>query len=167
MPDQWYPTRPVTVTPHECHGPNERQLKFLLSSLLTIKKTSKVRMTGPMSGGSLTKSQWCWKRLHMTSSYCLTFVAMEPYKKLCEVGACLYQSKRYELCLYVLGAAQKVATNQKGITMKVLLTMANAHSKLRQRDVAISIFQVRCSWDTIYCFLNCLDSQWFKLKDWR
>lgn len=72
----------------------------------------------------------------------ISCLAMEPYKKLCEVGACLYSSKRFELCLYVLGAAQKVATNQKGITMKVLLTMANAHSKLRHRDMAISVYQV-------------------------
>lgn len=68
---------------------------------------------------------------------------MDPYKKLCEVGTCLYQCKIYELCIKVLDAAQQLETNQIGITMKVQLTMANAHSALKQKDLAISLYQVR------------------------
>ncbi|XP_064648996.1 tetratricopeptide repeat protein 28-like [Lineus longissimus] len=65
----------------------------------------------------------------------------DPYKKLCEVGAFLYNSKRYEICIRVLKVAQKVETNQKGITMKVLLTLANAHSALKHNEEAIMLYQ--------------------------
>ncbi len=67
---------------------------------------------------------------------------MDSYTKLCEVGACLYTSKKYDLSIEVLNVAQKVATNQKGITMKVQLTLANAHSSLGHSDLAISLYQV-------------------------
>ena len=67
---------------------------------------------------------------------------MDGYKKLCEVGVCLYQAKRYEQAIKVLNSAQKVATNQKGITMKVQLTLANAYSALNHTDIAISLYQV-------------------------
>lgn len=67
---------------------------------------------------------------------------MDPYNKLCEIGACLYQANRNEQCIKVLNGAQKVATNQKGITMKLQLTLANAHSSLKHTDIAISLYQV-------------------------
>ena len=67
---------------------------------------------------------------------------MDSYTKLCEVGACLYTSKKHDLSIQVLNVAQKVATNQKGITMKVQLTLANAHSSLGHSDLAISLYQV-------------------------
>ena len=63
---------------------------------------------------------------------------MEPYKKLCEVGVCLFQSKKYDLCIKVLEAGSQFETNQQGITMKLHLTLANAHAALKNRDVAIS-----------------------------
>lgn len=67
---------------------------------------------------------------------------MDTYSKLSEVGACLYSSKQYELCVEVLNIAQKLATNQKGITMKIQLTLANAHSALGHLDLAVSFYQV-------------------------
>ena len=70
------------------------------------------------------------------------YLAMDAYKKLSEVGACLYQAGRHDQCIKVLNAAQKVATNQRGITMKVQLTLANAHSALKHTEIAISLYQV-------------------------
>lgn len=67
---------------------------------------------------------------------------MDSYKKLCEVGCCLYQDKNYDLCIKVLASAQKLQTNQKGITMKIQLTLANAHSILKRKEAAISLYQV-------------------------
>ena len=67
---------------------------------------------------------------------------MDPYKKMCEVGTCLYRSKIYDLCVKVLDAAQQLETNQIGITMKVQLTLANAHSALKHKDLAITLYQV-------------------------
>ncbi|XP_061183714.1 tetratricopeptide repeat protein 28-like isoform X2 [Saccostrea echinata] len=66
---------------------------------------------------------------------------MDPYKKLSEVGVCLFQSKKYELTIKILEAAQKFETNQKGITMRVLLTMANSFSALRKNEQAINLYQ--------------------------
>ena len=67
---------------------------------------------------------------------------MDPYKKLTEVGSCLYSGKKYDTCIKVLSAAQKLETNQKGITMKVQLIMANAHAALKHNELAISLYQV-------------------------
>lgn len=66
---------------------------------------------------------------------------MDPYKKMSEIGACLYAAERYSLCVKILDAAQKFRTNQKGITMRVLLTLANAHSALQDEDQAIGLYQ--------------------------
>lgn len=71
----------------------------------------------------------------------LCFSGMDPYKKLSEVGVCLFQSKQYELTIKILEAAQKFETNQKGITMRVLLTMANSFSALRKNEQAINLYQ--------------------------
>ena len=67
---------------------------------------------------------------------------MDSYKKLCEVGSCLYQARHHGLCIKVLDAAQKLQTNQKGITMKIQLTLANAYAATKQRDVALAHYQV-------------------------
>ncbi|KAI8771455.1 tetratricopeptide repeat protein 28 [Biomphalaria glabrata] len=69
------------------------------------------------------------------------FLAMNAYEKLCELGVILYQNKKYEAAISVLDAARKIQTNQKGITLRVLLTLANAHSQLMHVDTAISLFQ--------------------------
>ena len=66
---------------------------------------------------------------------------MDSYKKLSEVGVCLFQNKKYKLCIKILNAAQKFQTNQKGITMRILLTSANAHSALKHTEKAISLYQ--------------------------
>lgn len=66
---------------------------------------------------------------------------MNAYEKLCELGVILYQNKKYEAAISVLDAARKIQTNQKGITLRVLLTLANAHSQLMHVDTAISLFQ--------------------------
>ncbi|CAH1788066.1 unnamed protein product [Owenia fusiformis] len=65
----------------------------------------------------------------------------DPYKRLVEAGLCMYHSKKYELSLCILEGAQKLETNQQGITMKMLLTMANCHSALKHPEVAISLYQ--------------------------
>ena len=67
---------------------------------------------------------------------------MDIYSKLSEAGSCLYSSKQYELSIEVLNLAQKLSTNQKGITMRIQLTLANAHSALRHVDLALSLYQV-------------------------
>ena len=90
----------------------------------------------------------CFKKYDLLQStlifYCDVFVVdMDSYTKLSEVGACLCSSKQYELGVEVLNVAQKLATNQKGITMKVQLTLANAHSTLGHVDLAISFYQVQ------------------------
>ena len=72
---------------------------------------------------------------------------MDSYKKLCEVGSCLYQSQKYESCVKVLSAAHTLQTNQKGITMKVQLTLANAHAALKHNELAVSLYQVSQYWD--------------------
>lgn len=66
---------------------------------------------------------------------------MDPYKKLSEVGVCLFHSKHYDLAIKILEAAQKFETNQKGITMRVLLTMANSFSALKKNEQAINLYQ--------------------------
>lgn len=67
---------------------------------------------------------------------------MDPYKKLTEIGCCLYQGGKYDTCIKVLNSAQKLETNQKGITMRVQLTLANAHSALKHNELAVSLYQV-------------------------
>ena len=67
---------------------------------------------------------------------------MDPYKKLTEVGCCLYGGRKFDTCIKVLSAAQKLETNQKGITMKVQLTLANAHAALKHSELAVSLYQV-------------------------
>ncbi|XP_048245138.1 tetratricopeptide repeat protein 28-like [Haliotis rufescens] len=76
----------------------------------------------------------------MPTEFRKSLKGMDAYKKLSEVGVCLFQSKKFDLCIRILEAAQKFQTNQKGITMKILLTMANAHTSLRQRDQAIGLY---------------------------
>ncbi|XP_052790745.1 tetratricopeptide repeat protein 28-like isoform X2 [Mya arenaria] len=66
---------------------------------------------------------------------------MDSYKKLSEVGVCLFQARKYKMCIRILEAAQKFQTNQKGITMRILLTLANAHSALKHVDKAIGLYQ--------------------------
>ncbi|KAL5012513.1 hypothetical protein ScPMuIL_011064 [Solemya velum] len=72
-----------------------------------------------------------------------TLEEMDPYKKLSEIGVCLYHAKKHKLCIKMLEAAQQFQTNQKGITMRLLLTLANAHSSVRVRhqDRAIALYQ--------------------------
>lgn len=67
---------------------------------------------------------------------------MDPYKQLCEVGMYLYQTQKYDLTINVLNAAKTFQTNQKGITMKVLLTLANAYTSLKKYNLAIPVYQV-------------------------
>lgn len=67
--------------------------------------------------------------------------AMDAYSKLSEVGVILFQGTQYEMCIQVLEAAQQFQTNQKGITMRILLTLANAKSKLGLWQQAISLYQ--------------------------
>ena len=69
------------------------------------------------------------------------FSDMDSYKKLSEVGVYLFQAKRFKVCIKILEAAQKFQTNQKGITMRILLTLANAHSALKHTDRAINLYQ--------------------------
>ena len=66
---------------------------------------------------------------------------MDSYKKLSEVGVYLFQAKKFKICIKILDAAQKFQTNQKGITMRILLTLANAHSALKHTDKAINLYQ--------------------------
>ena len=66
---------------------------------------------------------------------------MDSYRKLSEVGLCLFQAGKYDTCIQILTAAQKLETNQKGITMRVQLTLANAHAALKQTDMAITLYQ--------------------------
>ena len=66
---------------------------------------------------------------------------MDSYKKLSEVGVYLFQAKKYKVCIKILEAAQKFQTNQKGITMRILLTLANAHSALKHTEKAINLYQ--------------------------
>ena len=66
---------------------------------------------------------------------------MDAYKKLTEIGCCLYQGKKYDVCIKVLNSAQKLETNQKGITMRVQLTLANAHAALKHNELAVSLYQ--------------------------
>ncbi|XP_053380746.1 tetratricopeptide repeat protein 28-like isoform X2 [Mercenaria mercenaria] len=66
---------------------------------------------------------------------------MDSYKKLSEVGVSLFQAKKYKICIKILDTAQKFQTNQKGITMRILLTSANAHSALKHTEKAISLYQ--------------------------
>ena len=68
---------------------------------------------------------------------------MDPYVTMCEVGACLFLERRYELCIRNLSAAQRLQTNQAGMTMKLQLTLANAHSALGHTEFAISLYQVK------------------------
>ena len=78
----------------------------------------------------------------LSTVLCYTASDMDPYKKLCEVGTCLCKCKMYELCIKVLDAAQQLETNQIGITMKVQLTLGNAHSALKHKDLAVTLYQV-------------------------
>ncbi|GFN95683.1 tetratricopeptide repeat protein 28 [Plakobranchus ocellatus] len=66
---------------------------------------------------------------------------MDPYAKLSELGVMLFQNRRYEECISVLETSRKFQTNQKGITMRILLTQANAHSQLLQTEAAIELYQ--------------------------
>ncbi|KAK3087168.1 hypothetical protein FSP39_002523 [Pinctada imbricata] len=66
---------------------------------------------------------------------------MDPYKKLSEVGVNLFQAKKYDICIKVLETSQKFQTNQKGIVMRVLLTLANAHSVMKHNEEAINLYQ--------------------------
>ncbi|KAK3780031.1 hypothetical protein RRG08_029724 [Elysia crispata] len=66
---------------------------------------------------------------------------MDPYAKLSELGVVLFQNRRYEECISVLETSRKFQTNQKGITMRILLTHANAHSQLLQSEAAIELYQ--------------------------
>lgn len=66
---------------------------------------------------------------------------MDSYKKMSEVGVSLFQAKKYKICIKILDTAQKFQTNQKGITMRILLTSANAHSALKLTEKAISLYQ--------------------------
>ena len=66
--------------------------------------------------------------------------AGDAYSKLCEAGCMLFQMAEYDNCVKVLHAAQKIETNQQGITMKILLTLGNAHTQLNSKELAISLF---------------------------
>ena len=66
---------------------------------------------------------------------------MDSYKKLSEIGVHLFQARRFDFCIKILEAAQKFQTNQKGITMRILLTLANAHSACKHNEQAILIYQ--------------------------
>ena len=66
---------------------------------------------------------------------------MEPYEKLSTIGECLFRHNKFSACVDVLQAARKLATNQQGITLRVLLTLANAHSRLMHAETAIGLYQ--------------------------
>ncbi|XP_041369335.1 tetratricopeptide repeat protein 28-like [Gigantopelta aegis] len=76
----------------------------------------------------------------MSDEFTESLNEMDAYKKLSEVGVYLFQNKKFSLCIKILEAAQKFQTNQKGITMRILLTMANAHTMLQHKDQAISLY---------------------------
>ncbi|XP_059149912.1 tetratricopeptide repeat protein 28-like [Physella acuta] len=84
-----------------------------------------------------TVSKMCQLPAEITKSLKI----MEPYEKLSEIGVFLYQHKKYEACISVLESSRKFQTNQKGITMRVLLTLANAHSQLLHIQAAIGLYQ--------------------------
>ena len=66
---------------------------------------------------------------------------LDPYEKLSKVGEVLFHHNNLPACIDVLEAARKLQTNQKGITMRVLLTLANAHSKQGGVAQAIGLYQ--------------------------
>ena len=82
---------------------------------------------------------YCW---NVKKGNLLSFQSdMDPYAKLSELGVVLFQNRRYEECISVLETSRKFQTNQKGITMRILLTHANAHSQLLQSEAAIELYQ--------------------------
>lgn len=80
-------------------------------------------------------------KYEITSFLITYFSEMDSYKKLSEIGVHLFQSGKHDYCIKILEAAQKFQTNQKGITMRILLTLANAHSACKHREQAIGIYQ--------------------------
>jgi hypothetical protein len=62
---------------------------------------------------------------------------------LSEIGVHLFQARRFDFCIKILEAAQKFQTNQKGITMRILLTLANAHSACKHNENQLIVFGER------------------------
>ncbi|CAL1547836.1 unnamed protein product, partial [Lymnaea stagnalis] len=81
------------------------------------------------------------KMCQLSEEKAQTLKYMETYEKLSELGVLLFQNKKYEACISVLEAARKFQTNQKGITLRILLTQANAHSQLLHIPIAIGLYQ--------------------------
>ncbi|KAK6195644.1 hypothetical protein SNE40_001029 [Patella caerulea] len=77
---------------------------------------------------------------NVPESVCENLKDMDTYKKLTEVGSVLFQSKKFEICIQVLEVAQKLQTNQKGITMRLLLTLANALTACKKQEQAINYY---------------------------
>ena len=69
----------------------------------------------------------------------------DPYERLCAVGVMLYQSRHHGLSIKVLLSAQQFDTSHDvAVTLMLQLTLANAHSALKQRQMAINVYQVIC-----------------------
>jgi hypothetical protein len=67
---------------------------------------------------------------------------LDPAKKLTEVGACLYNGKKYDLSIKVLAAAQRMVPVQPNVLMKIQLIIANAQAALKQNDLAVDMYKV-------------------------
>ncbi|KAL8606426.1 hypothetical protein ACOMHN_060331 [Nucella lapillus] len=113
------------------------QFKDAITSLLTALELDPDNADKLTNHIAATVSRFC----NISKDLAKSLKAMDAYSKLSEVGVVLYQAARYELCVQILEMAQRFQTNQKGITMRVLLTLANAQSKQGHRHQAISLYQ--------------------------
>ncbi|XP_076455182.1 uncharacterized protein LOC143289867 isoform X2 [Babylonia areolata] len=113
------------------------QYKDAITSLLTALELDPDNADKLTNHIAATVSRFC----NISKDLAKSLKAMDAYNKLSEVGVVLYQSGRYEMCTQILETAQRFQTNQKGITMRVLLTLANAQSKQGHGHQAISLYQ--------------------------
>ncbi|KAL3871452.1 hypothetical protein ACJMK2_039449 [Sinanodonta woodiana] len=114
-----------------------QQYKEALTSFLTALDLN------PDNGDELTDfiAEVSAKFCNISEDYMQTIKDMDAYKKMSEVGVCLFQAKKYKLCIKILEVAQRFQTNQKGITMRIYLTLANAYSAQGNNDEAIGLYE--------------------------
>ncbi|KAK7094678.1 tetratricopeptide repeat protein 28-like [Littorina saxatilis] len=113
------------------------QFKDAINSLLTALELEPDNADKLTNRIAATVARFC----NISKDLAKSLKAMDAYNKLSEVGVVLYQSAHYEMCIQILETAQSFQTNQKGITMRILLTLANAQSKLGNQNQAISLYQ--------------------------
>ncbi|KAK7502589.1 hypothetical protein BaRGS_00006164 [Batillaria attramentaria] len=135
----------ITIKPQSSQGyllqglayQHMRQFKDAVNSLLTaldLDPDNADKLTNHIASAVI-------KSCGISRDVAKTLKAMDAYNKLSEVGVMLYQAGRFEMCVQILEAAQRFQTNQKGIVMRVLLTLANAQSKLGNQQQAIGLYQ--------------------------